>query len=122
MTAVKVQSDSYMSQCYIKQENQTSVCLTFFKLKNEGEMRTLGIPFLRDNYVVFDSQNRELYIGRAKEMPLIYTYSYFWYYTMIVLVFFWSIVMITCGVYYKEQMNGIMNLVCNIYKFLFFRD
>jgi hypothetical protein len=57
-------------------------------------------------------------IAQSFEFTLIPQYSTFWYYTLLALLFFWSIVMITCGVYYKEQMNSMMVFVSNIIKYV----
>lgn len=55
----------------------------------------LGTPFLREYYTIFDEEENVIGLGKNKILMLSYTYSYFWYYTLIILVFFWAIVMIS---------------------------
>ncbi|CAD8137924.1 unnamed protein product [Paramecium pentaurelia] len=115
----------YIQKCLDDVETYEFKCLTYFAIydKKIDQYKpnfdiVFGLPFLRVYYTYYDLQNSTILFSQAYQFDDIPLISRFWYYSFLALLICWALVMMSCGIFFKEQMDQMIVFVINILKYI----
>ncbi|CAD8046197.1 unnamed protein product [Paramecium sonneborni] len=115
----------YIQKCLDDVETYEFKCLTYFTIydKKIDQYKpnfdiVFGLPFLRVYYTYYDLQNSTIQFSQAYQFEDIPLISRFWYYSFLALLICWALVMMSCGIFFKEQMDQMIVFVINILKYI----
>ncbi|EAR82150.2 eukaryotic aspartyl protease (macronuclear) [Tetrahymena thermophila SB210] len=115
----------YLRQCLLSVQDMLITCQTKIKLLEEKDLDDviiLGTPFLQYYYSVYNQETNRITIGMANFSDLEVAQAKFWYYIFVLLIFLFAILLISIGIFYKEEFSNLVLIVKNTIRYICCRD